>query len=464
MLKYFVVLFSSFLMGLSLFWHPIFFPNSQAFQVFIFIIVLDILWVSQALPMGITALLPLLFFPYIGVFSLNDVVSNYISKISFVILASSAIGIAFAKYNLHKATLAYFFSKFQQNLNGFLYTVILASCFISMFISNTVTGIIMLPLVYTLVNGFGEDKGIIKSLKIRSILAVCFASSIGGVGTIFGSPVNFLGLALLEKYFEINIDFLTWSYFAMPVVFVLTLLLALLLRFSNKTLSSNVVNLNLKSVQNNLSYKINTREKFVILIISVALLLSLFSSYIQKLIGVKIDYFYILLIAKILLFTFPLSKPLLNFKEDTKYFPWQVVFVIGASFSFAGAIVNSGLQALIEENLQLIAGNFSMAVILILLIALLLFFTEISSASGALVLFFPVVAFIPNIQNIVDIKYFTIIMVMASSLAFMLPISTIPNLLASSSYIKPKHLLKHGFVLNICSLLVLSALVLFVLK
>lgn len=457
----FLILLSFILIGVSFFWHPSFF-SLPAFQVFIFILVLDILWVSQAMPMGIVALLPLLFFPFIGLFSLNDVVSNYFSKISIVILSSSAIGLAFAKYNLHKATVFYFFSRFGSSVNGFIYSFTLASCFISMFISNTITGVIMLPLSYVIVNAAYSKEPYYKLVKNRTILAVCFASSIGGIGTVFGSPVNFLGLALLEQYFNLSIDFTTWSLFAMPVVFALTIVLLFSLRLSNKKLLQyGVKTANKQDVYKNLTFSFKTREKLVVFITVVALSLAFFSSYLSGLVNFKVDYFYILLIAKILLFTIPLNKPLLLWNEDAKNFPWQVILVMGASFSFAGAIKVSGLQDIITSYLNVFVGQFSIVLILIAILALLLLFTEISSASGALIVFFPIVALIPDINTIIKPQYLTILLVMASSLAFMLPISTIPNLLASSSYIKPKYLLKYGLVLNIASLLVLATMALF---
>ncbi len=457
----FLILLSFFLIGVSFFWHPSFF-SLPAFQVFIFILVLDILWVSQAMPMGIVALLPLLFFPFIGLFSLNDVIANYFSKISIVILSSSAIGLAFAKYNLHKATVFYFFSRFGSSVNGFVYSFTLASCFLSMFISNTITGVIMLPLSYVIVNAAYGKEPYFNLIKNRTILAVCFASSIGGIGTVFGSPVNFLGLALLEQYFDLSIDFTTWSLFAMPVVFALTIVLLFSLRISKKKLLQyNIKEINNQGIYKNLNFDFKTREKLVVFITIISLSLAFFSSYISSIVNFKVDYFYILLIAKILLFTIPLNKPLLLWNEDAKNFPWQVVLVMGASFSFAGAIKLSGLQDIITSYLNIFAGQFSILLILIIVLALLLLFTEISSASGALIVFFPIIALIPDIATTIKPEYLTILLVMASSLAFMLPISTIPNLLASSSYIEPKYLLRYGFMLNIASFLVLALMALF---
>ncbi|PQB08363.1 anion transporter [Polaribacter filamentus] len=414
-------------------------------------------WITETVNIAVTALLPLILFPLLKVMEIDAVGANYGSPIIFLFFGGFILALALEKVNLHKR-IALNIVKFTGTTpNKVVLGFMIATGFMSMWISNTAATVVMLPIAISVIKLLIDDKdGFTKGDKnfaLSIMLGIAFAANAGGIATVIGTPPNSVLIGLLENQYNIQISFLTWMSFGLPfsiimivaVYFVLVKLMfpskGILFSASANLITDEVVKLG----------KISKEEKRVLLIFGITVFLWVTRTIINNIFpNLKLSDTIISLIGAVSLFAIPMNFHKRNFIlkwKDTEKLAWGILLLFGGGLALANAMDSSGLVALITDSIA--AGNLNVLVTVSLLIILMLFMTELMSNVALISVLAPVVAGIAIGLNI-PILNLLIPVTMASSCAFMLPMATPPNAIVfASGYVKVNQMVKAGIVLNL---------------
>ncbi len=414
-------------------------------------------WITETVNIAVTALLPLILFPLLKVMEIDAVGANYGSPIIFLFFGGFVLALALEKVNLHKR-IALNIVKFTGTTpNKVVLGFMIATGFMSMWISNTAATVVMLPIAISVIKLLIDDKdGFTKGDKnfaLSIMLGIAFAANAGGIATVIGTPPNSVLIGLLENQYNIQISFLTWMSFGLPfsiimivaVYFVLVKLMfpskGILFSASANLITDEVVKLG----------KISKEEKRVLLIFGITVFLWVTRTIINSIFpNLKLSDTIISLIGAVSLFAIPMNFHKRNFIlkwKDTEKLAWGILLLFGGGLALANAMDSSGLVALITDSIA--AGNLNVLVTVSLLIILMLFMTELMSNVALISVLAPVVAGIAIGLNI-PILNLLIPVTMASSCAFMLPMATPPNAIVfASGYVKVNQMVKAGILLNL---------------
>ncbi|MFN0031650.1 MAG: SLC13 family permease [Flavobacteriales bacterium] len=428
-------------------------------------------WITEAVPMAVTSLLPIMLFPLLGVMSLEKTCLSYSNRFVFLFLGGFLIALAMEKWNLHRRLALGIVSKTGTSANKIILGFFLASYLISMWISNTATALMMLPIgasvVTLLVNE--EDrmskKGV-RNFALTLMLSIAYGSSIGGIATIVGTPPNASMAGILDKTFHHSISFFDWMKIGLPFSLALLILSYLVLvrvvfpnRLGHFPLGKEVINAEVRSLG-----KWSSAEKRVFVIFVCTALLWIIQEPIAALLkptGIEFTDTAIAIMAGSLLFVFPVKKSytetILKWK-DTEKLPWGVLLMFGGGMSLAEAFSSSGLVANVTTLMNgLDKSNLFLFVCILCAVGLLL--TALMSNIAMVNIFVPVVGALAVGAGISP-ELFAIPVTIAASCDFMFPMSTPPNAIVySSGYIKSSDMLRAGVLLNLLALLLLMGLV-----
>ncbi len=427
-------------------------------------------WITETVSISVTALLPLVLFPLLKIMPIAEVGANYGSPIIFLFFGGFVLALALEKVNLHKRIALNIIRLTGTTPNKVVLGFMIATGLMSMWISNTASTVVMLPIalsvIHLLINdedGFTKDD---QNFALSVMLGIAFSANAGGIATVIGTPPNSVLIGLLENEYNIEISFLKWMTFGLPFsILMIAIIYVVLVKwmFPNKNIrfnaSKEVIDSELKKLG-----ALSAKEKRVLLIFGVTVFLWVFRTLINKLIpNLALSDTIISMSAAIALFAVPFS-----FKEgdfiikwsDTQKLAWGILILFGGGLALAKGMSTSGLVDVVTEAIK--AGNFSIFLTVSLLIILMLFMTELMSNVALVAVLAPVVAGIA-IGLGVPILYVLIPVTMASSCAFMLPMATPPNAIVfASGYIKVNQMVKAGVILNIIAVLLLILLFQFI--
>ena len=424
-------------------------------------------WLLESVPMAVTALLPVLLFPLVGISSMEAACAPYGDKYIFLFLGGFLLALALEKSNLHKRFSLSIVMITGTNAKRIILGFMLSSWFISMWISNTATTLMMFPIALAVSSLFDDVKAehsrSIRNFRINLFLGIAYSASIGGMATIIGTPPNAAAVGILSETFHREISFVDWMMYGFPfslaflfgAYFLLTTFI-----FPMKLGRFDKGQILIKKQLADLG-EWSKSEKNMLLVFAIAILLwlseGIVKSYFPK---SPLSDVWIGMAAGLSLFIIQGNeqKPLLVW-EDTSRLPWGILLMFGGGLSLAMAFKKSGALDMLTQWLSTL--NYLQAdVYLIALCAIGLFLTAIMSNLAMVTLFIPVVASLAQIQGI-DPLVFAIPVTISASCDFMFPMSTPPNAIAfSSGHVKATEMLKAGFVLNLYAFLLLILLVL----
>ena len=424
-------------------------------------------WLLESVPMAVTALLPVLLFPLVGISSMEAACAPYGDKYIFLFLGGFLLALALEKSNLHKRFSLSIVMITGTNAKRIILGFMLSSWFISMWISNTATTLMMFPIALAVSSLFDDVKAehnrSIRNFRINLFLGIAYSASIGGMATIIGTPPNAAAVGILSETFHREISFVDWMMYGFPfslaflfgAYFLLTTFI-----FPMKLGRFDKGQILIKKQLAELG-EWSKSEKNMLLVFAIAILLwlseGIVKSYFPK---SPLSDVWIGMAAGLSLFIIHGNeqKSLLVW-EDTSRLPWGILLMFGGGLSLAMAFKKSGALDLLTQWLSTL--NYLQAdVYLIALCAIGLFLTAIMSNLAMVTLFIPVVASLAQIQGI-DPLVFAIPVTISASCDFMFPMSTPPNAIAfSSGHVKAVEMLKAGFVLNLYAFLLLIILVL----
>ncbi|WP_164118640.1 DASS family sodium-coupled anion symporter [Sphingorhabdus sp. Alg239-R122] len=406
-------------------------------------------WMTQAVPLTVTALLPFIILPLTGVLTAKETASAYYSPILFLILGGAFIALAIERVGLHRRLALAIISRSGDGVWRLLLAFMIATAILSMIISNTSTTLIMVPIALAVLAAGGVKDGDTGGIAGALIMGIAFAASIGGIGTLVGSPTNAIAAGLINETLGTDIDFLTWAMYGIPAVLLGIPICALILgRIQNLSADTFDVAVARQAISGQSAW--STAEKRLVPLVALVVLAWMTLPLLKSITvpGALTDGS-IAIIGGILLFLIPdgTGRPLLEWKEADRA-PWGVIMMFGGGLALAAGIGASGLDTWLGSALEPLSA-VPLIVIAIALVALVILVTEFASnvatASGII----PVVAALILALG-VDPILLAMPAAMAASWGFMLPSGTGPNAIAwASGHIALPKMLKSGLLLDI---------------
>ena len=427
-------------------------------------------WITEAVSISVTALLPLLLFPLLKIMDIGDVGANYGSPIIFLFFGGFVLALGLEKVNLHKRIALNIIKITGTTPNKVVLGFMIATALLSMWISNTATTVVMLPIAMSVIGLLVNDAdGFTKSdrnFALSVMLGIAFAANAGGVATVIGTPPNSIMIGLLENEYNIEISFLKWMVIGVPFSVLMIWISYLVLvkwMYPNKqlkfTASKGVINDELKKLG-----PMSGKEKMVLAIFGVTVFLWIFRTVINGLLPeLKLNDTVISIMAAIAMFAIPYNLKKGDFIidwKDTQKLAWGILILFGGGLALAKGMSVSGIVDVVSEAIG--QAEISVLFTAILLITLILFMTELMSNVALIAVLAPVVAGIA-IGLDVPILYLLIPVTIASSCAFMLPMATPPNAIVfASGYIKVSEMARVGVILNVIAVIILVLMFQFV--
>lgn len=449
---------------------PIVLVSEKADAVIAVALWMVIWWITESINIAVTALLPLVLFPLINVMPIAEVGNNYGSPIIFLFFGGFVLALALEKVNLHKRIALNIIRVTGKTPNKVVLGFMIATAFMSMWISNTASTVVMLPIAISVIKLLIDDKdGFTKGDKnfaLSVMLGIAFAANSGGIATIIGTPPNSVLIGLLENQYQIEISFLKWMTFGLPFAIIMVALCYLVLvkwmfpcNHIQFSASANLISDEIKKLG-----PVSKEEKRVLIIFAITVFLWITRTIINNFFPeLNLSDTAISLIGAVALFAIPLNLKKGTFIlkwNDTEKLAWGILLLFGGGLALAKGMDASGLVDVITQAIQ--SGNFNTTITVSLLIVLILFMTELMSNVALISVLAPVVAGIAIGLNI-PILNVLIPVTMASSCAFMLPMATPPNAIVfASGYVKVSEMVKAGILLNIFAVVLLILYYLFV--
>jgi solute carrier family 13 (sodium-dependent dicarboxylate transporter), member 2/3/5 len=421
-------------------------------------------WTTDAVPLFVTALLPLVFLPLLGVANIGTAAAPFADPVIFLLLGGFLLGLAVERWNLHRRIAFHIIRRVGTRPIGLLGGVMLATAAISMWISNTATTVMMLPIAISLIvavlppgRGHGPEGA---NFAAAMTLGVAYAASIGGMATLIGSPPNALAAGYLSQAFKIELDFGVWMAIALPIAGVMLGLAFLVLSrvaFPFPTLAApdtqSAVDL-LRQTE-----RMSVPERRVAIVFAVVIACWILYPWVEAQIGRKIGDAVIAVAGAIALFLVPAdwrSRTFLLDYATARKAPWDIFILFGGGLSLAQAMQNSGLAGWIGNGLSFLHGM--PVIVLIAGVSLLLvFMTELISNTAATAAFLPVAGSLV-IGGDAPPVLFAVTVALAASCGFMLPVGTVPNALVfGTGYIPLPKMVRAGFILDLLGAAVITA-------
>jgi sodium-dependent dicarboxylate transporter 2/3/5 len=429
-------------------------------------LMMAIWWSTEPLPIGITALMPLIVLPLLGVAEIDAAAAPYANPLVFLFLGGFLLAAGVKRWGLHKR-LAHTIVRFVGSEPRLLILGFMAAVgFLSMWISNTAAVVLMLPVAVSVISTAEEVQEAPEHQRrfaVALLLGLAYAASIGGVGTLIGTPPNALLAGYLRERHGIDLSFAVWSAVAMPLVATfLPLAWLVLTRLIYPIPATLAVALREGEPLESLTTHgpLSPAERRVALIFCVTAGLWITRPLLNKLPGFEgLSDPGIALICGCALFLVPSGEAphnrFLMSWEEAKDIPWQVLLLFGGGLSLASAMDSSGLAAWIGQGIAGL-GGVPPLLFLLLLTATVVMLTELVSNTATVAALLPVVATVATATGM-DVIVVSAAVAMAASCAFMLPVATPPNALVfATGHVTVVAMMRAGLVMNLLSIVLVS--------
>ncbi len=440
--------------GLAVFSLMLFLPapsgmESTAWRVAALTVLMAVWWMTEAMPLTVTALLPFITVPMFGVMNANAIANEYYSPILFLILGGAFIALAIERVGLHRRLALALLKRASPTPTGLLFAFMTATALLSMLISNTSTTLIMVPIALAILRAGGVGEGETRGFAGAVMMGIAFAASLGGLGTLVGSPTNAIAAGLIERSLGLHIGFLDWAMFGIPVV-IISIPAAMIILSRVQRLNAHPFDGVAAAKELGHQAIWSTAERrvvpIVVLVVAAWMAQPLLEPYVPE--GALTDGT-IAIAASLLLFVLPdgTGRPLLNWHEANRA-PWGVIMLFGGGLALAASITESGLAAWLGSVLAPL-GSIPTIALAMIIVALTIVITEFASnvatASGIM----PVLAALIAATG-ADPVLLALPVAMAASWGFMLPSGTGPNAIAwATDHIALPRMLAAGLALDI---------------
>lgn len=457
-----------FWIGLGVFFIILFSPHpeslsSAGWTVAAIALLMAIWWATEAVPVPVTALLPLALFPLLGVNDIKTAALPYANPNIYLFMGGFILALGIESSGLHKRLalrmLITIGSSGAKLVGGFM----LVSAVISMWVMNTSTTLMLLPIglavcatvAQTVPNFSSQER---KHFEISLLLGIAYAASIGGMSTLVGTAPNIIFVGFMQETYGLEISFIDWMKLGVP-------LSAMMLFASWYAITKYVypvtfiANMETKLQLKNMLYDLGPMgrdEKKVLIIFSLAASAWMLRTVLDNFIPLLTDAG-IAILAALSFFLIPSENnktDLLTWDQANKL-PWGLLVLFGGGLSLASSIGSSGLGSWIGQGLTIL-GNVPPIILILAVATLIIFLTELTSNVATTSTFLPVVGAVAVALGVAPVAL-TIPVVLAASCAFMLPVATPPNAIVfGSGKISIPDMMKAGFALNIIGIILLT--------
>ena len=441
-------------------------------------------WITEAIPIAVTSLLPIILFPLTGGLKLSDTTASFGHKYIFLYIGGFILAIAIERWNLHKRIALNVIHLIGTNVKNIILGFMVATAFLSMWISNTATAVMMLPIGMAIIAQLIDNPNTIEDenriFGKALMLAIAYSASIGGVATLIGTPPNLVLAGIVQETYGVEITFSTWIIFGLPISILLLFicwkyLTSYAFHFKQQSFPGGRAEI---SRQLTSLGKISYEEKTVLSVFALTAMAWIFRSPLQKFIQStylnspdlyqqtmisRLDDTIIAVIAGISLFLLPASKEknrkIITWEEAVKL-PWGILLLFGGGLALAQGFKSSGLAFWIGGQMTLLQGA-SLLVLLLVLITAVNFLTEITSNLATTAMILPILA---PLALVIEVHPYILMVgaTVAASCAFMLPVATPPNAVVfGSGYLKIPDMVKVGIWMNLISIILLCGIVYF---
>ncbi|HRN72195.1 MAG TPA: DASS family sodium-coupled anion symporter [Ginsengibacter sp.] len=401
-------------------------------------------WITEAVELPVTSILPILIFPLSGALTIEQTTSAYGNPFIYLFLGGFIIGLAIENRNLHKRIAYNIIRVAGTGEKRVLLGMMVATAFLSMWISNTATAIMMLPIGVSVMHHFGNSQPFSKNL----MLGIAYAASIGGIATLIGTPPNIILAGIVRESMGYEISFLDWLLFGLPFSAILLFLTWLWLTRYRVEKTDHSPALELSSLG-----KMTPAEKRVALVFTLTAFFWITRSFIWNKYIPGLDDTVIAIGGALLMFIIPAGEKnenLINWKEAKKL-PWDVLVLFGAGLAIAKGFANTDLTVWLGAQFSLL-GFMPTALIVLLILAAINFLTEITSNTATASLILPLLITLGASLHL-DVLPLLAGAAISSSCAFMLPVATPPNAIVfSSGKVRIGDMVRAGLFLNITSI------------
>ncbi|QXD17307.1 DASS family sodium-coupled anion symporter [Rhodocaloribacter litoris] len=421
-------------------------------------------WITEALPIPATALLPIVLLPYLGITGIGDATAPYANPVIFLFMGGFILAIGMQEWGLHRRIALTIIRVIGTRPTSILLGFMIASAFLSMWVSNTSTVLMMLPIAVSIID-LMKRQGVIGLAGTRSnfelvlMLVIAYGCNIGGMGTLVGTPPNALLAGFFSETYGIDIGFARWMMIGVPLV-VVSIPLAFLL------LTRVLYPIRVRSFEGGQAVimrewkelgPMSIAEKRVAAIFALTALLWMTRPLLANALPMLSDAG-IAMTAAIALFLAPsgsLEKPFLLDWPAARALPWGVLILFGGGLSLAGAISDTGLATYLGERIASLPGWPTLAVLL-LVVTLVVFLTEITSNTATAAAFLPILASVALGMD-QNPLLFTVPAALAASCAFMLPVATPPNAIVyGTGHVTIGEMSKTGLWLNLLFIILIT--------
>ncbi len=414
-------------------------------------ILMAVLWVTEVVPLAVTALLPLVLFPAVGIAAIGELSSSYANPVIFLFLGGFLIAKAIESWNLHHRLAFSILARTKGDPKRIVLSVMVVTAFLSLWISNTAAAMVAAPIAASIAAMRDEDDGFAPAL----MLGVAYAATIGGMGSLIGTPPNALFAAYMAEAHGIVIGFAEWMLVGLPAVMVLLPLTWFVLTRFSFTLEEGHMSVDFRK-----SAPMSSGERRVAIVAGLAALGWILRPTLAGIFpGLALSDAGIAMTAALALFFVPVGGGqggrLLNW-EIASTLRWDVLILFGGGLSLASAIDSTGLAEWIGERAQGMQGLPTFWILLVMAL-IIVYLGELASNTAMAAIFLPV-AGAAAIGMSADPLTFALPVAMAASIGFMLPVATPPNAIVfANPAVTRSNMLRAGAPLDLIGIIVALA-------
>lgn len=432
-------------------------------------------WMTEAIPIFATALLPLALFPLLGIADGRHAAAPYANPLIFLFLGGFVIAIATEKWGLHRRIALRALRMVGDRADQVVGAFILVSAFLSMWISNTATAILMLPIALSIIrrsdaggDSVAVDQAAERQFTLALLLGIAYGASVGGIGTLIGTPPNLFLASFARDQLGVAIGFAQWMALALPLVLILLCLIWLLLTRALFDCAGYRLAGGIKL--SDVPSSMNTGERWTLVVFLSAAALWITRPWLtrieiagtQPLAGLNDTG--VAILAAVSLFVLPAGggRRVMDW-EAMQRVPWGLLLLFGGGLSLAAAMQEQGVSDYLGQQLS-DYHHLSPLLLVILATTLMVFLTELTSNTATTAAMVPIFAAVSEGVGLPPMLLATAAAVSASC-AFMLPVATPPNAIVfGSGYVRMRDMMRAGIWLNLICIVLVTAWVMLVLQ
>ena len=424
-------------------------------------LLMGIWWAFEAIPLQVTALMPLILFPLLNVEEIAVISREYMNKVQFLFAGGFIIALAIQKWDLHKRVALNILKFSGLNSQGIVASFMVASAVLSMWVMNTSTAIMLLPVGISVIKVINDTVNDITdnqkfNFQLCLLLGIAYAASVGGIATPIGTSPNGVLIQFASNNYDYDIGFANWISIGLPITLGLGPIIWIFLtriifpvNFSATQESKDKLNSMLKELG-----PMSNEEKKVIVVFLITAFFWIFRQLIDNLPGLALlDDSVIAISGAVSLFFIKErtnKNKLLIWDDVQNGFPWGLIFLFGGGMALAYVVNDSGLALWLAS---LIPSETYFWIILLTVIVMVVLLTELTSNLTTTITFLPVVASV-GLNMGMDPLLLILPLTISASCAFMLPVATPPNSIVYASNLIPiQKMVRAGIFINISSIL-----------